>query len=41
MPFMGFNRRDMFFRDDFRRRRFLPFPFRFEFERERRRRRFY
>ncbi|WP_251527808.1 hypothetical protein [Metabacillus litoralis] len=49
MPFFGFDRRDRFFRDDFRRRRFFPFVIdididrrrRFEFERERRRRRFY
>jgi hypothetical protein len=47
MPFFGFERRDRFFRDDFRRRRFFPFEFEFEFERrrrfefERRRRRFY
>jgi hypothetical protein len=47
MPFFGFGRRDRFFRDDFRRRRFFPFEFEFEFERrrrfefERRRRRFY
>jgi hypothetical protein len=47
MPFFGFDRRDRFFRDGFRRRRFFPFEFEFEFERrrrfefERRRRRFY
>jgi hypothetical protein len=45
MPFFGFDRRNRFFRDDFRRRRFFPFAIieldrrrRFEFERERRRR---
>lgn len=47
MPFFRFDRRDRFFRDDFRRRLFFPFVFvfdierrrRFEFDRERRRRR--
>jgi hypothetical protein len=45
--FFGSDRRDQFFRDDFRRRLFSPFIFvfdierrrRFEFDRERRRRR--
>jgi hypothetical protein len=43
-PFGGFNRRDRFFRDDFRTRRFFPFEiefFPFEFEFEGRRRRFF
>jgi hypothetical protein len=47
MPFFRFERRERFFRDDFRRRRFFPFErefFPFEFERRRfdfdRRRRF-
>jgi hypothetical protein len=46
MPFFGFDRRDRFFRDDFRRRRFFPFEIEIEIERrrrfeiERRRRRF-
>jgi hypothetical protein len=45
MPFFGFDRRDLFFRDDFRRRRFFPFEFEEDFRRrrfeiERRRRRF-
>lgn len=47
MPFFGFGRRDLFFRDNFRRRRFFPFEIelerrrRFEIEIERRRRRFF
>ena len=47
MPFFGFGRRDLFFRNDFRRRRFFPIEIeierrrrRFEIEIERRRRRF-
>ncbi|MDQ0201090.1 hypothetical protein [Neobacillus ginsengisoli] len=42
MPIFGFGRRDLFFRDDFRRRRFFPIEIeierrrRFEFERRRR-----
>jgi hypothetical protein len=38
MPFFGFDRRDRFFRDDFRRRRFFPFEIEIEIERRRRRR---
>ncbi|WHY85658.1 hypothetical protein QNH39_24120 [Neobacillus novalis] len=42
--FRGFGRRDVFFRDGFRRRRFFPFEIEFErrrrFEFERRRRGF-
>ncbi|MGZ4160382.1 MAG: hypothetical protein ACXVNF_06255 [Neobacillus sp.] len=36
MPFFGFGRRDLFFRDDFRRRRFFPIEIEIEIERRRR-----
>jgi hypothetical protein len=36
MPFMGFGRREVFFRDGFRRRRFFPFVIEIEIERRRR-----
>jgi hypothetical protein len=36
MPFMGFGRREVFFRDDFRRRRFFPIVIEIEIERRRR-----
>ena len=35
MPFWGFGRRDLFFRDGFRRRPFFPFEIEIEIERRR------